>query len=113
MARGSLTVNGVDKLVGKLRRNANLNDVKNIVKMNGSELQRGAQRNAPVDTGNLKRNINLHIEDNGFTAKVVSHAEYSGYVEFGTRWIYPRRFVGKAFHKQKRKFNQDMKRIMK
>jgi HK97 gp10 family phage protein len=113
MARASLSVKGVDQLVGKLKRNANLNDVKNIVKMNGSEMQRKAKRFAPVDTGNLERNIQLYIENNGFTAKTVSEAEYAGYQEYGTRYQPGTPHIRPAFHQQKRQFVKDMRRLMK
>jgi HK97 gp10 family phage protein len=115
MARGGFSVKGTDKLAGKLRRNANLDDVKNILLLNGAEIQKKAMDRAPVDTGNLKRSIGLFspIADKGFTVVVKSEAEYSPYLEWGTRWIYPRRFMGSSYFEQRRKFIRDMKRIMK
>lgn len=102
---------GHRELVGKLKRNANLNDVKNIVRLNGSEMQRNAQRKAPVDTGHLRRSITLRYQDSGFTAKVKSEAEYAPYVEYGTRYMSAQPHVRPAFHEQKRKFINDLKRI--
>lgn len=111
--KSGVELKGLDALVGKLKRNANLTDVKNVVKINTSELQRKAQRNAPVDTGNLKRSINQTIKDNGFTGNVKSGAEYSPYLEWGTRFIYARRYMGNAYFQQRAQFIKDIKRLMR
>ena len=117
MARGGLTVNGADKLVGKLKRNANLNDVKNVVKMNGSELERRMKRKAVFtkgySVGATKRSIQNSIEDNGFTARVRPTTHYSYYLEKGTRFMEAQPFVGPAFYEQKEIFKRDMKRLMR
>ncbi len=105
--------NGVNQLVGALKKRANLNDVKNVVKLNGSEMQRNTQRKAPVDTGNLKRLIVYRSEDGGFTARVRSEAEYAPYPEYGTRFMAAIPHIRPAYHEQKRKFINDMKRLMK
>lgn len=104
---------GSKELIGKLKRNANLNDVKQVVVMNTTEMHRKAQRNAPVDSGNLKRNIRYYQENGGFTGKVASEAEYAPYQEYGTRFQAGTPHVRPAFHKQKSKFINDMKRLMK
>ena len=108
-----LSINGTDKLVGKLKRNANLDDVKNIVKLNGSKMLEKAERYAPNDTGFLERHINYYPEDNGFTAKVASEAQYAPYQEWGTRFQTGTPHVGPAFNQQKRQFIRDMKRLTK
>lgn len=124
MARGGFSVKGTDKLAGKLRRNANLDDVRNVVRLNGSELQREMQRKAQFKghwrgnkfippTGATKRSIKYTSRDNGFTAKVGPQTEYSPYLEYGTRFMSAQPFVRPAFNKQKKKFIRDMKRIMK
>ena len=113
MAKAILSVKGTAELKSKLRRNANLDDVKNVVKLNGSEMHRAAQRYAPVKTGALKRNIKLYSEDNGFTAKVASEAEYAPYQEYGTRYQPGTPHIRPAYHEQKRQFVTDMKRLMK
>lgn len=117
MARGSLSVKGVDQLVGKLKRNATLNDVKEVVKMNGSELDRRMKRKAVFtkgySVGATKRSIKLSIEDNGFAARVKPTTHYSYYLENGTRFMEAQPFVGPAFYEQKEIFKRDMKRLMK
>src|SRR5690625_7466146 len=102
MARGSLSIRGTKELQGRLRRNARLTDVKKAVLVNGSELQRKAQRRVPVDTGFLKRSIELTIEDRGFTAKVSATAHYAPYLEWGTRFMYPRKFMGNSRAEERR-----------
>lgn len=108
-----LKIKGTADLIGKLKRNANLDDVKDVVKLNGSEMHRKAQRYAPVETGNLKRNIRYHSEDNGFVAKVASEADYAPYQEWGTRYQSGKPHVGPSFNEQKTQFLKDMKRLMK
>lgn len=113
MAKGSIDVRGIKELAGGLKKRANLNDVKNVVKMNGVEMHRAVVANAPVDTSNLKRNIRIYIEDDGFTAKVVSAAEYAPYQEYGTRFQTGTPHVRPGYHKQRSVFLSDMKRLMK
>jgi HK97 gp10 family phage protein len=70
----------------KLKSNANMKDVKQIVKQNTAELTQGAQRKAPVDTGNLRRSITMDLSDGGLTGKVKPTADYAPYLEYGTRF---------------------------
>lgn len=113
MAKGTLKIKGTADLIGKLRRNATLDDVKHVVRLNGSEMHRSAQRHAPVDTGNLKRAIKLDVEDDGFTAKVASTANYAPYQEYGTRYQSGKPHIRPAYYEQRQKFIKDMKRLMK
>lgn len=108
-----LELRGLDNLSKGLKERANLNDVKNVVKLNGSEMHRQTQRYAPVDTGFLKRKVNVYIEDAGFTTKVVSESEYASYQEYGTRYQPGTPHVRPAYHEQKGQFIKDMKRLMK
>lgn len=113
MAKASLRVKGTAELKGKLKRNANLTDVINVIKLNGSEMHRAAQRYAPVKTGALKRNINLYFEDNGFTAKVASEADYAPYQEYGTRYQPGTPHIRPSYYEQRTRFIKDMRRLMK
>lgn len=104
-------ISGHDALLKKLQDAANYEDVKNVVKVNTAELATGAQRNAPVDTGFLKRSIVPEMTD--LVGKVKATAEYSPYVELGTRFSAAQPFISPAFMVQKMKFLDDLKRIMK
>lgn len=112
MSKG-LTVKGIAKLEAKLRKGTNLSDVKNVVKLNGSELQASAMKFAPVDTGYLKRNIHLSIENSGMTARISSDASYAAYQEYGTRYQTGTPHVKPAYNKQKPHFKSDLNKLMK
>ena len=108
-----IKVTGLDKLQKKLKKNADLNDVKRLVKKHGGQLQEKTMRNAPVDTGFLKQHINLDITDGGMTAEVEPTAEYAPYVEYGTRFMSAQPYLKPAYNEQKRKFEQDMKKLVR
>ena len=52
-------------------------------------------------------------QDNGFTAKVKSEADYAPYQEYPTRYQPGTPHVRPGFFEQRIKFIQDMKRLMK
>ena len=108
-----MKLNGADALIGHLKKAANIQDVREAVKLNGSEMQKKAMRIAPVDTGFMEGGIMLDLHDRGYTAVVVSTAEYSGYVEYGTRYNYAQPFIRPAFYEQEKKFIADMQRLMR
>jgi len=108
-----VTLKGTDKLKVVLEGKTNLSAVKTVVKANGAGLQTKAQRNAPVDTGFLKRSIGLAISDGGLTATVEPTAEYAPYVEWGTRYMEAQPFVRPAFYTQKEQFKRDLNKIVK
>lgn len=106
-----MELRGADKLIAKLKKNATLNDVKDVVRLNTSEMNKKVQRKAAVDTGHLRRSVKQEIIDGGFTGKVASTAEYAGYVEHGTRFMPAQPHVRPGFHEQKEQFKKDMKRL--
>ena len=107
-----IKVVGIEKLQKKLKKNVQLDDVKRVVRHNGAEMQEKAQRNAPVDTGTLKRSIGLKITDGGMSAEVEPTAEYAPYVELGTRFMEAQPYLKPAFDEQKEKFKKDMKKLV-
>lgn len=110
---GGIKVVGIEKLQKKLKKNVQMEDVKRVVRHNGAEMQENAQRNAPVDTGTLKRSIGLGITDSGMAAEVEPTAEYAPYVELGTRFMEAQPYLKPAFDDQKEKFKKDMKKLVK
>ena len=50
----SIKVTGIDELQMKLKKNVQMSDVKKVVRKNGSDMQKKAQKNAPIDTGTLQ-----------------------------------------------------------
>lgn len=109
---GDIKIVGMEKLQKKLKKNVRLDDVKRVVRHNGAEMQEKAQRNAPVDTGTLKRSIGLEITDSGMAAEVEPTAEYAPYVELGTRFMEAQPYLKPAFEEQKEKFKKDMKKLV-
>lgn len=112
-----IQVKGLDKLQKALKDNVTLDDVKRVVRQNGSELQTKMQQNADFtqgyQTGTTKRSIGLEIKDSGFTAEVAPTTEYSPYVNYGTRYMAAQPFVTNAFNAQKEIFKKDMQRLVK
>lgn len=104
---------GVKELKAVLEKKADMGTVRQIVRQNGAELQTKAQRNAPVDTGTLKRSIGLDISDGGLTAESKAGAEYAPYVEWGTRFMEAQPYMRPAFQEQKEQFIRDMDRLAK
>lgn len=107
-----IKVVGIEKLQKKLKKNVDMTEVKRVVRHNGAGMQEKAQRNAPVDTGTLKRGIGLEITDNGMSAEVKPTADYSAYVELGTRFMEAQPYLKPAFDAQKEEFKKDMKKLV-
>ncbi|MCO7172556.1 HK97 gp10 family phage protein [[Clostridium] scindens] len=106
-----IRITGVQGLRKALKRNAGMGAVRQAVRQNGAELKAKAQRNAPVDTGTLKRGIGLEIADDGLTAVSAATAEYAPYPEWGTRYQEAQPYMGPAFNEQKERFKQDMRKL--
>lgn len=110
-----IKLEGLDKLQKALKENVTMDDVKRVVRQNGSQLQRKTQNNADFtkgyQTGQTKRSIGLEITDGGFAAEVEPTTEHSPYLEYGTRFMEAQPFVGPAFNEQKEQFKRDMQRL--
>lgn len=72
---------GLEQLEKKLKSNVTLNNVKRVVRKNGSDLQTKIQRNADFkkgyQTGATHDSIRLDITDGGMTAESGPTTEYS------------------------------------
>ena len=102
----------IQELQKKLKDNVTLDDVKRVVRTNGSQLQQKMQDKADFkkgyQTGATKESIRLEIVDAGFTAEVGPTTEYAEYLEYGTQ-----PFIWPAFNEQVEKFRSDMLRKVK
>lgn len=105
------TWSGMDKLTARLNDLVKLDKAKEVVKLNGAEMQQNAMRFVPVDTGQLKRSITLNIEDNGLTARLRAETNYAAYVEYGTRFTDAQPFIRPAYRIQKILFENDMRKL--
>lgn len=112
MGRG-IEIRGTNALVKSLRKKAELEDVKTIVKINTTELYRKMASDAPVDTGFLRRSIIFSLANAGMTGRIVVQAECAPYLIFGTRFMAKRDFLRPNLNKQKQKFKSDMDRLVK
>lgn len=114
---GTLKVEGLDELQKALKDKVTLDDVKRVVRHNGSRMQQKMQANADFkkgyQTGATKRSIGLEIKDGGFTAEVGPETEYSPYLEYGTRYMEAQPFIKPAFDSQKKQFNSDMQKLVR
>lgn len=113
----SIKVDGLEELQKRLKANAELADVKRVVRENGRELQKKMQENADFTrgyaTGTTKRSIGLEIKDSGMTADVGAETEYAPYLEWGTRFMEAQPFVRPALDAQKGKFHRDLQKLMR
>lgn len=112
-----IKVDGLKELEKALKANVTMDDVKRVVRQNGSELQEKVQDNADFTrgyaTGQTKRSIGLEFQDGGFTAEVEPTTEYSPYLEYGTRFMDAQPFVRPAYSEQKEQFKRDMQKLVK
>lgn len=104
---------GMVQLQKALAEASKLEGAKKIVKLNGAELQEKAIRAAPYKTGALRRSIRLEIKDGGLTAVATATADYSGCVEYGTRFMRAQPFMRPSARKQALQFRRDIERLMK
>ena len=112
-----ITFKGLDDLEKKLKANVTMDDVKRVVKVNGSELHEKVQENADFkkgyQTGTTKRSVTLDIKDGGLTAEVEPETEYSSYLEYGTRFMEAQPFARPALEDQAVKFKKDMQKLVR
>ena len=77
----------MSEVSGNLERfiNKDFGDYLKTAMMQATSLvQQSAQSKAPTDTGNLKRSIEIDIEEDGSEGVVYTNVEYAPYVEIGT-----------------------------
>lgn len=124
--RTQFTINGLNGLSKKLKDNATLNDVKQIVKINTTELNSAMQRESQnvltghwegnkfvKPTGATKRSITIRFTSSGLSGHTGPQTEYSPYLIRGTRFMAKRDFFLPPLRIQKKKFKSDLERLMK
>lgn len=112
-----IKIEGIEELQKALKENVTMDDVKRVVRQNGTEMHQKIQRNADFDkgyqTGTTKRSIGLDFKDGGFTAEVEPTTEYSPYLEYGTRFMDAQPFVKPGYDEQAKQFKKDMQKLVK
>ena len=109
----SIKWKGMDRLRAKLESDLHMEGAKQLVKLNGSELQQKAMRRCPVKTGFMKRSIMLDITDGGLAARVSVGAHYAPYVEYGTRYMNAQPFLRPSYNEQKVQLRHDLERLVR
>lgn len=114
---GVIYIEGLEQLQKKLKKNANMDDVKKVVKHNGLLLQKKIQRNADFkkgyQTGTTKRSVGLKFKDGGLSAESGAATEYAEYLEFGTRFMQAQPFIKPSLEEQSKEFESDLKKLVK
>ena len=108
MSNYNFSIKGQDLLMRKLKQNMQKKAVKEIVKKHTIDMQSNAQDLAPHDTGNLERAISLELSEGGLAGTVISPADYSGYQEFGTRFMDAQPYMGPAWRKERPLFLSEL-----
>jgi HK97 gp10 family phage protein len=101
------------RLEQALRSEDKAKRVLDAVRLNTAEMQRASARNVPVVTGNLKRSQQIEIDEQQYKGTVRFTADYAEEVEFGTRMISPRRYLGRAYEAQVGPFVEDVKKAIR
>ena len=113
----TLKIEGLDKLEKALKKNVTMDDVKRVVRHNGSQMQKKMMENADFtrgyQKGTTKRSIDIDFKDGGFTAEVKPGTDYSPYLEYGTRFMDAQPFVRPSYDAQKGKFKSDMQKLVR
>lgn len=70
-------------------------------------------KETPVESGYLKRSEINFIRDNGMTGEVEAVADYSAYVEYGTRYMYGRFYMKKGHAAAAKRFLDNMEALVR
>lgn len=119
--KSKVTMKGLTDLHVQIRKSMDLNDVRQVVKKNGAELNQKMQKYASpqgaftkgYSVGTTRRSITTELSDEGLTATVEPHTDYSMYVEYGTRFMEAEPFVTPAFNDQKDIFIKEINALVK
>ncbi|HFD0553597.1 HK97 gp10 family phage protein [Enterococcus faecium] len=106
-------ISGLDDLIEAIEEAKNLDDVKAIVKNDTAYMANQIAKETPVKSGYLKRSEITSIRDNGMTGEVEAVADYSAYVEYGTRYMYGRFYMKKGHAAAAKRFLNDMEALVK
>lgn len=108
-----ITIIGGDKVVREISARVGRNKVNHVVKRNAAQLQQKAQRYAAVDTGFMKRSIMIEVQPQFLSATIKAMAEYSAYVEYGTRYMGAQPYMRPARNEQAPIFLNDLKKMIR
>ncbi|MCW8089871.1 HK97 gp10 family phage protein [Lactobacillus jensenii] len=116
MADYECRLEGMEELLAELERQQKSKAIPKLIRKRTAKLQERSMSLCPVRTGNLKRSCQIFVEDGGLTGRVTfgnALCNYAQYVEFGTRFQYPQKYLGRAFRTQQFMLIRDMKELVK
>lgn len=109
MIRLSATISGdVEQLFERLKREAPIT-AKRVIKASAIRIEKRARQLVPVDTGKLRRSIEIEYENGGLIARVTSDVEYAPYVEFGTRKMHAQPFMTPAAEEERPRYLRELR----
>lgn len=82
-----------------------------VVAKTAADIEADAKRLAPVDTGALRNSISTTSSLGGLSAEIGPTVHYAPYVEYGTRRMAPRAFLGPAFDRHSGAFVQAVEQL--
>jgi HK97 gp10 family phage protein len=84
--RVDIDIQGINAAIKDIKRWEHTKNqaVKNAINESALNIQKGAKRRCPVDTGRLRSSIAMQPYNEGFTMRVGTKVHYAPYVEFGT-----------------------------
>lgn len=106
-------ISGIDDLIETIEEAKKMDDVKAIVKNDTAYMANRIAKETPVKSGYLKRSETPSIKDDGMTGEVEAMADYSPYVEYGTRYMYGRFYMKKGHATAAKRFINDMEALVR
>ena len=79
-------------------------EIKDVIKVAASDIEKHAKEHVAVDTGDTKSSIFVGFEDDGFTARISPKTEYAPHIEFGTSKVSARPFMIPALESERKPF---------
>ncbi|MEB5628927.1 HK97-gp10 family putative phage morphogenesis protein [Staphylococcus capitis] len=109
----------LDDLIRKLdKMNKNIDkDADKILKLNAQKFNADTKKSARAEmkkgywTGNLARMVE-DTKIGNLNYKITSNAHYSGFVEYGTRYMEPETFMFPVYEKYTKQVRSDLSRLI-
>lgn len=112
-----VSINGFEDLKSKLqtvKRNVRRQAQDRIVEA-AFDVQRGAKRDVPVDTGRLRSSIQVYVRADKMGATITAETNYAAAIEFGVMSLnvtrQPRPYLMPNYLKQKQELLEEFKNM--
>lgn len=106
----SVRMDGAQELLNAIEKSQDMMAFEEAVKLTMSYLFRVSSANTPYRFGFLNRSE--QVSGSGLEMEVGYIAKYAPYVEFGTRWMYGRRYLLKAMQQTQPFFYRNIEKAM-